>query len=593
MGRNLTEDLVQAQFESWPELFAKFKALSAQYGGMPVDSLVSAFQTATGSFGRHMTLNPFIQNRRVKELSSLPKNYTKDSVARMLTAPEENERGLREVEHGLEYTAYPMFHLRKVYSDLLTYHSYIAPQFLEKDEGEQPGFWREYRLAEKLRQELDPKTTAHELAGRALQEGKVFVHPRISADKSHNKINYAFLQALPSDWVKIVGFNNKSKYTVAFDLMYFAKAGRDPYQYGDLFTPYLDLFQQVVTPRKAPGSRAIYASGAAVDLEGFKAAERQARGKLAGEPELYYQNGRWCYWVTLPAEEVFPFEIDDTNRNVAPPFTGLFLSMLQLATYEQVQEQIVQNPLISLVTGEIPYRKEKEATKDDQYMLSNTGREFFEWLWYQMLAENNTSGIGLFMAPVENMKLHTLSEAPNAMDISSTGYAYTMAKAGLSGIVPTTDDPKAGLAQISLSIEAKFAQGIYRCYERMMKVILEGLNLRHLWKFVMFGDLATDQKTEESARQGMTLGLLPDTVIYNALHDRSLFDDLALSAAVEGSGVLDLRRPLRTSYSAAGETDDGGLSPEAKHQLNKGGRPRSDGEVTSEGQEDDIDNIGE
>ena len=71
------------------------------------------------------------------------------------------------------------------------------------------------RLLEKLRRKLDVKTTAHKLAGQAVQEGKVFYYPRVSVDKPHNKVNYAFMQQLPSDWTKIVGFNSVSKYTVA------------------------------------------------------------------------------------------------------------------------------------------------------------------------------------------------------------------------------------------------------------------------------------------------------------------------------------------------------------------------------------------
>ena len=49
-------------------------------------------------------------------------------------------------------------------------------------------------------------------------------------DKSHNEVCHAFMQQLPSDWVKIVGFNNKSKYTVAFNLFYFLQPGTNPLQ---------------------------------------------------------------------------------------------------------------------------------------------------------------------------------------------------------------------------------------------------------------------------------------------------------------------------------------------------------------------------
>lgn len=578
----LNEELKAAAFAPYPEIFRRFETLSKKYGGMPVDQLVSAFTRTTA--GRHMQNNPYIQNRRVKQISSLPADYSKDRVAEMLTSPDSNEQGLRQVAHGLEYTAYPLLHTRKVYQDLLSYHSYIAPQFGDAEDGKDPVFWREWKLLEQLRRTLDPKQTAHQITGQALQEGKVFYVPRVKADKGHNRVKHAFLQQLPSDWTKIVGFNNVSKYTVAFNLFYFLQPGTDPLQFGELFLPYLEDFQGIVAPpAQEPARGVVYASKTRVNLDAY---DRRRREGMAGKPEVYYQNGRWFYWVTLPAGSVFPFEVDDATRTVVSPFTGLFLSLIQLAQYEQVQLEIVQNPLISLVTGEIPYRESKDQTEADAYKLSDAGRRMFEALWYQMLAENNTSGIGFYMAPLENMTLHTLAEAPGATEISANGYEYTMAKAGLAGIIPTGSETRAGMAQISLEIESRFAQGIYGCYERMMKHLIDGLGLRYSWRFRMFGDLATDKQRREELRKDMTLGLLPATLEYLAMDDMSLLDDRCISGAILESGLLDLRIPLVSSYSA--KQNESGLPPQAAHDLDPGGRPKSEG-VTSEGQEGDLD----
>lgn len=567
-------ELVSLQYKSNPEIFGKFRELSEKYGGMPVGNLVNAFTRATGMIPSMFTPDPYVQNRRVKAISTPPYSYTKNEVSEMLTHPESSERPLRQTAHEIEYTAYPFFHMRATYQNLLSYHSYIAPQYLEKGEAKKDDFWREWRLLDKLHKEMDLKSFAHMATGQALQEGKVFYYPRVSIDKSHNKVNYAFCQQLPSDYTKIVGFNNVSKYTVAFNLMYFAKAGTDPLQFGDLFLPYLDTFASVVSP----GRTRPY-----VDIE-------KLRGRdFPGDPDVYSQNGRWYYWVTLPAEKVFTFEIDDTNRNVVSPFTGLFLDMLQLATYEAIQLELVQNPLTSVVTGEIPYLDGEKRDIEDKYKLSNAGRIMFEQLWYQMLSANNTGGIGLYFAPVENMKLHTLAEAPSALEISSNGYSYTMAKAGLTALLPSEEDTRAGVAQISLQIESRFPQTIYDCVRRMMKSIMERLNLKYEWDFQMFGDIATDEKRLEEAQKGMTMGLLPATLIYNAMRGRSILDDMAISDAIVESGLLDRRIPLITSYSA--KNGDGRLPPEAKKELNPGGRPESDNPGT-DGQEQDADSYG-
>lgn len=584
---NLTTELQDVQYSSYSDIFGRFKKLSEQYGGMPMNSLMSAFSRTTGA--QYYRNDPYIQNRRVQAISSLPNEFSKNKVAEMLTSPLANERGLRQVEHALEYTAYPLFHTRKMYQDLLTYHSYIVPEFTEKDAAKNDDFWREWKLLEKLRRKLDPKTTAHKLAGQAVQEGKVFYYPRISVDKPHNKVDYAFMQQLPSDWAKIVGFNSVSKYTVAFNLFYFLRPGCFPEQFGDLFEPYLDTFS-MVTDRapKGVGKKYVYAEKGTVDMGRFRQIVQDNPQGLAGEPEVYYQNGKWFYWVTLPVDKIFTFEIDDANTTAVSPLTGLFLSLLQIAQYEQIQLELVQNPLISLFTGEIPYKQKNDQTAiEDDYRLSDAGRRLFEYLWYQMLSDSNTSGIGWFTAPVQNIKMHQLAEAPSATKISSAGYGYTMAKAGLSALIPTSDEPRAGVANISLQIESKFAEQIYRCYERMMQSIFEGMNLKYSWRFSLFGNIAEDADTLKAAKEGMTLGILPQTVIYLALHDMSVVDDLTLSHAISESGVLGLRIPLVSTYSA--KQGDSRLPPQAAHDANPGGRPDAEGKKTSEGAEAGID----
>ena len=581
---SLYDELRTMQYSSYADIFKKFNTLSERYGGLSSDQLISAFSSVTGI--RYERNNPYIQNRRVKQIASLPQNYTKDKVGEMLVNPDNNELPLRQVEHALEVTAYPLFHLRKVYQDLLTYHSYTAPEFTTDGESKDKEFWREWKLIEKFRKALFPMAEAHRIVGQCCQEGKVFYYPRYRVDKAHNKVDHAFMQQLPSDWTKIVGFNNKSKYTLAFNLFYFMQPGTDYRQFGNLFEPYVHDFFSVMPPPKGVGKTVVFASNATPDLQKF-----QEKGELPGDPEVYYQNGRWFYWVTLPVDKVFTFEIDDVATNVISPFTGLFLSMIQLAQYEQVQLELIQNPLISILTGEIPYREDKTADTSDPYKLSPTGRQYFETLWYQMLAANNTSGIGFFLAPAEDLTLHQLAEAPSAMNISGEGYSYTMAKAGMSGVIPTTGDPKAGVATISLQIECRFAQTVYRCFERMMEVLFENTGLKYDWRFRMFGDIATDKQTLESVRSEMTLGLSQSTLIYNALYDRSIFDDLSVSAAIIDSGLFELRRPLQTSYSGFQPSDSNEAQTVGafKRQINPGGRPESE-EITSEGNEKDVDN---
>lgn len=575
MAGNLADELNRVSGASYSDIFAKFRQLSSEYGNLPVSSLISAYNAANGplGIGNMYTPNPYVQNRRVKAISTQPAEYSKEEVADFLAKPESSEKQLRAVEHGLEYIAYPLKHTRMVYQNLLTYHSYVAPSLTDNGDAKDDAFWREWKLLEKLRKKLNPKDSCHMICGQALQEGKVFYTQRVSVDKSHNKVDYAFLQQLPSDWVKIVGFNNVSKYTLAFDMMYFAQYGTDWRQFGDLFEPYINDWLGSLAPQpQVRGKRIVYASRTSVDMSVVRKAEDR-------NVDAYYQNGRWFYWVTLPVDRAFTFEIDDTDRNVVSVFTGMFLDLVNLSQMEQIQLELLQNPLVSILHGEMETWDEKNDNAADQYKVSDAGRRMFIALFYQMLTENSTSGIGFFPAPFKNMKLETLSEVPNATKIVAQGVEDISVKSGLAAIIPATSDARAGAVQVSLMIESQMPKAIYRCFERLFNCIIEKLNLNYSFEFAMFGDLSADKDMEDDLRNAMTLGILPATVKYNALHDSSLLDDIAISDAVLASNVLDKRIPLISSYSA--KQSESGLPPQP-------GRPQSDG-ITSDGQEQDVD----
>ena len=577
---NAYSELQSVKYGSFDQITAKIRELSTKHNNMPMENLISAF-SRIGIDNIPFIENPYIQNTRVKHISSSPALYSKNEVEKMLRNVEANEQPLRKVTHALEYVAYPFEHTRFVYQNLLTYHSYVAPYLTNKGEAKRDDFWREWKLVEKLRTEFQIKSVTHEIVGQCLQEGKVFYYPRYSVDKPHNQVNHAFLQQLPSDFTKIVGYNNKSKYTLAFNLMYFTEPGTDILQFGDLFLPYLEDFNNgLMPPPKGVGTKLVYASNTKINLAAVT--DRNA--------DVYYQNGKWFYWVTLPIDKVFTFEIDDVNRNVVSPFTGLILDMLQLSQLEALQLELLSNPLVAVLHGEIPYFETKDTNIADQYKLSNAGRLLFESLWYQMTARTNTGGIGLYAAPFRDMKLESLPEAPNATNIVSSGYKDVMNKAGLSAILPATDEVRAGLAQISLMIESRFPQTVYRCMERMMNVIIERINLKYDWRFYMFGDIATEDAIREEAKKDMTLGLLPATIIYNALYDRSIIEDMAWSEAISESGLLDYRLPLVSSYNAS--APEAGLPPKSTNILpDEGGRPEGDG-TESEGAEQDADSYG-
>ena len=559
------ENGTDAKYLGYNDLFSRASGIAKRFEKMDPNAVYSAMQLAA------MDQNPYAHNERVKKISSLPVDYDKDKISEFLKNPDQNEMPLRQTEHALEVSAYPLLKLRKTYQDILTCHNYVYPADYETDTND-ASFMREWRLCEKLRRALNTDMNAHMIAGQVVADGKAFYYPRYKADKSHNRVEYAAMQQLPTDWCKIVGFNSISKYTVAFDMMYFMQPATDWRQFGDLFEPYIDVFTGAVKPSDKPRSKG--KKGQTTLFMSRKEAE--ALRTNAGSPMVEMVNGRWFYWVTLPPEKVWTFECDDVSRNVFSPFTGLFLSMEQVSQYEAVQLALVQNPLISVVLGEIPYAENTVAEQHDPYKLSPTGRTYFETLWYQMLAANNTSGVGIYAAPFQNMKLEQLAEAPSATEVSTNGYKYAMLKAG-NGLIPMSEEPRVGSISAAQLLEGQFAAGVYRTFERMMDWILSDLGLTWEWRFRMFGNVYTDKDDLKEARDQLSMGYLPAWFRYNALLGQSVLDDISMSRMLDKIGINDLRKPIVSGYNMSASSSGNG---------DKGtpGRPHTDG-ITSDGKE--------
>ena len=108
-------------------LTRQFSALAARYEGMPMDAVMAAYSRAAG--------NPWLQNQRVRQIQSLPAEYSKDAVAEAIKYPGGHEQMLRQTHRALEAAAYPMYKMRKVYTDILTYRYYTAPAYIDSGDG--------------------------------------------------------------------------------------------------------------------------------------------------------------------------------------------------------------------------------------------------------------------------------------------------------------------------------------------------------------------------------------------------------------------------------------------------------------------------
>lgn len=571
--------------KGYQALIDKFNGIAETYGGFfDNNTFLRIFTGSAATWNQ-----PEIQNGRVKAVSSLPVSYTKNEIAEFLRTPYNAEKPLRETSEILRYTAYPYFKIVKTYQDIPTYRYYTKPLYPKetdtlRTQARANDFERDERLLDKFCKELKPEKIAHKIVGQVMTDGKVFYYPRYSVRKDHNNVEYAYLQQLPQDYCTIIGFNNVSGYTVSFDMMYFLTPGSDPIQYGELFLPYKDGFDAMFEPPKRKGKRTVYMSTQRVGKRGserdFYPENLDPGGE--GSPRVFMQNGRWMYWVTLPVDKVWTFEADDTDPAVVPPLAGLMLTYAQQADFEEIQKELLTNPLLKIFTGEIPYFTDNGSKDEDAYRLSNGGRALFEAYFNALMSSASTGGAAFFTAPVQNIKSHDYAESANANDISESFNRYASGKSGLSALIPVDDDIKAAQVEVARLLEGRFATAtVYPQFERMMNYIYDEMNLSYAFEFVMFGTIFNEKEIRENAMKAISNGDISAHYILAALDGQSLLDKKAMMQRVKDSGILDMLIPPVTSYTMKQETS--GLPPQ-------GGRPQTDD--MSDAKEEYIDAYG-
>ena len=299
-----------------------------------------------------------------------------------------------------------------------------------------------------------------------------------------------------------------------------------------------------------------------------------------GNPRVFQQNGTWCYYVSLPIDRVWVFEIDDTTPAIIPPLAGMFLTYAQQADFEEIQKTLYTNPRVKIFTGEIPYFNDEGTRVEDTYKLSDGGRMLFQFLFEELMNRNNTAGTAFFMAPVENIKSHDYQESANANDISTTFNQYAGSKVGLAALIPVDKDIKAAQVEAAMKIESRYATAcIYPQFERMMNWIYKSLHLQYEWEFKIFGTIFTEEKIRKDAEAEFARGDMSALFVIAALDGLSWLDKISMLRAMDASGIMDLFRIPETAYTQSGKASGSSGQP---------GRPRTEG-ISSESKEKAID----
>ena len=103
--------------------------------------------------------NPFLQNARIKQVTSKAVNKEKKDIQNALQNPVNSEQALRETSMNMYYTNYVYNNLLRLSREVPNYNWYVTPQYIEREEMKKDNFKEEIKFVNKIVEKFNPALT--------------------------------------------------------------------------------------------------------------------------------------------------------------------------------------------------------------------------------------------------------------------------------------------------------------------------------------------------------------------------------------------------------------------------------------------------
>lgn len=549
----------------WRDTFTNIMALSNR--GVDVTDYIYAWNRA----------NPFIQNQRVKGLSTSPATYSKEQLAKFAANPQSSEVALRAAAMTASSSQQLYYNILRRACDVPLYHHFVIPESLTEESAyKKDEFSLEAKLVDEWLDVLNIPLSLKTMALQIKREGKcsyILRNSMSGAGKSKH-VDYVEFEKLPTDWIKITGIGQLG-YTISFDFGYFLQVGHDPSLFGDFFVEvWRDMFEKgVISQDESSGKREIHfdkARGYTFNWDGMTVTSTIESRFIDRMQE------RFIFWVTLPFDLAYTFASDNSTPFVAPDTTGLLQKLQELTDYGTLAGIIASTPLTAVLTGEAEFVEGARANKNE----TKIAPEVLMGL-QTMFNSMTSSNVEAYFMPLKNIKLQQLNADVNSSDITTKAMRNLVAYAGEGGLTVTTDKPSIAQVRATEKLVAEQQRYVTLQIENVLNYILKhNLGLKYRWKVSIWGDVFFGDEQKGALKEEVQAGniaLFPKLMSAEGLN---MTDAKALTDYVMSLDVYQKFRTLTQDHAS----ELGKEAAEAEDPVKKSvGRPAiADGDITSD-----------
>ena len=422
--------------------------------------------------------NPFLQNTRIKQITSKAIKKEKKDVQTALQSPVESEQTLREISMNMFYTNYVYNNLLRLSREIPNYYWYVVPQFIDETIANKENFKEEIKFVNKIVDKFNPALSFKTINMQVQLEGKATYLVRKSYEKK-KKVNFFLLQKLNSDEVKLTGFGSKQMYLTSFNMMLFLNPMYDVSQY----PPYI---QQIWEEMQS--------NGLIEKDEKTQSLKFIPKKTLSNDHILEYVNGSYFYWVQLHQDDCFTFGQDLATPVCFPETAGLFLDLKELDDYRWLMGNLMSKSVTTILTGEVPLDKNAKAGSDATIITPDL-IAFYDTIFSQTVSNN----VMTYFAPFNNFKLHNIDNQPDNMNIVYSRLRDLIATSGNSALLSINDKPSIAMTKASQAISASRGRYLTLQFEQFLNnVINNQFELEYQYKINLWGDIFNNEELKIS-----------------------------------------------------------------------------------------------